>query len=86
MDYCIYREIDNGNPETAFVFTQKGTHRKAKAAARAKLDEILLRLTTMTSRFHNIVEGKDEISYQYRWSNGTVQTVRYYLAPFKKKL
>lgn len=80
MDYAIYKTNDGKNPRVIHRFTQEACNRKAKRAAKEKLNEMWLRIISRLDYFHNAVGSDNEISYDHPTSTNTSERIRFYIA------
>lgn len=80
MDYAIYKTNDGKNPRVIYRFTQEACNHQAKLAAKAKLNEMWLRVTDRLDYFQNAEGNDNEFSYDHSTSINTSERIRFYIA------
>lgn len=80
MDYAIYKTNDGKNPRVIYRFTQEACNHRAKLAAKAKLNEMWLRVTDRLDYFQNAEGNDNEFSYDHPTSINTSERIRFYIA------
>lgn len=80
MDYAIYKTNDGKNPRVIHRFTQEACNHRAKLAAKAKLNEMWLRVTDRLDYFQNAEGNDNEFSYDHPTSINTSERIRFYIA------
>ena len=83
MDYAIYKTNDGRAPRVIHRFTQQQCDRKAKRAARAKLDDMRYRALQNTVTKKYFQGTPDDFEYDYITSVNTTERIRFYIAPLK---
>lgn len=80
MDYAIYKTNDGKIPRVIHRFTQEACNHRAKQAAKAKLNEMWLRIISRPDYYWNAVGNDNEFSYDHPTSTNTSERIRFYIA------
>ncbi len=83
MDYAIYKDVDGKYTHIVHRFTQEACNHRAKLTAKAKLNEMWLRLLQHPTLARNATGTPDWFAYDHYIAADITERIRFSIAPLK---